>query len=800
MYLYSNISAALLFVETATPLETYAIYDAEGKEVSCPKLRCEQKEDVFVTTLDATALKPWSVNHPVLYTLEAAGKSVRFGHTSISTIQNKMILLNEKPIYLRGYIRGIIAHEHPNMTGKSDYEAALKNIRQAKKYGFNFVRFHSTIPSDDFLRAADELGLLVHLETGLTLRKVKDEQTGEIKKVLGGVGGELWNNTILRLRNHPSVAVICCGNELHNSAQYPEVVEAIRVGRELAPSKLFLDNCGWGEYDRTSADIFIQHMGYYLPYDYHNDMFTTDVIWRMNASAYQIPLTLESETGHGTARISRHCEPIRPTLSHEAMHYVDIPDYAAMEKKFDDFCEKVGPEYLEKHGITKPKYFAGLRKLIAQRGIEDIMPEYIAASRKTKLICTKIFLEKLRLSNLCGHEMLQFSDCLKYENKNGIVDFFDDDKGIDPEWMRSINDELVLVADFKEDRFYEDEPIEADIYASDFLEDPQIVGTLELTLEGKIIYTGEKFSLAGGLQKLVDLRLPVTPSGKPQARILGARFVSDSITVSNSWKIWTYPRVRPNTVPETDLTNQALADYLQKGTKKSDIYVTDTFNQKVFDKLESGNTVVLLYEYLAERNSWNVPGAIERFKPCIWDRGNNLGGILANPAVEAALGDDRYFDKNVQPLIDLGHKVNLDNWPCKVTEHVMGIDKPIRDRFRVSRDGVKDFVPEDTLRRFSHLFSMKVGNGTLVVCTFNLKNPENPVISNFLELLIDRTELFATDSAIAPEAFKEWLEKVNAEPFREEDRMNAFWQDDNEFPVEKVLFWEDLGLNLAAIK
>lgn len=797
MYIYSDVTAGLVYVETAEPVKNARVYDRNGTEVACPILRSRQRGEGYITTLDATNLKIWSVNNPVLYTMECDGESARFGHTSIRTVQNKMILLNEKPIYLRGYIRGIVAHEHPNMTGKSDYEAAVKNILQAKKYGFNIVRFHSTIPSDDFIRAADEYGMLIHLETGFKFKWLYDENNRPKKKVVESFGETLWEDTILRLRNHPSIAVFCIGNEMHNSAKYPEVAAMIEQGRQLAPTKIIMDNCGWGEYDRTTADMFIQHMGYYLPYAHHDDMFITDMLWKMDASAYDVPLTIESNDGQ--MRIARYCEPLKPVLSHEAMHYIDIPDYAALEKKFDDFCEKVGPEYLAAHDIKKPKYFAGLRKLIQQRGIEDIMPDYIAATRKMKLTCTKIFLEKLRLSKLCGHEMLQFSDCLKYENKNGIVDFFDDDKGIDPAWMRSINDELVLVADIKADRFYEDEPLEAEIYASDFLENAQIKGSLEIKLDDQVVYSGEHFSLAGGLQKLLDVKIPVEATGKPQARVLSVRFVSENIEVSNNWKVWTYPRVRPNTIPEMDLTKEGLANYLNQGTKKSELYVTDTFDQKVFDKLESGKTVVLFYEYLAERNTWNVQGAIERFKPCIWDRGSGLGGIVHNPAVEAALGDDKYFDKNVQPLLDVSHKVNLDNWPCKVTEHVIGIDKPVRDRYRASRDGVKDFVPEDTLRHFSHLFSVKIGNGTLIVCTFNVKNPTNPVVSNFLALLMDRTDAFSTDCSISTEEFKDWLVKVNEAGFREEDTMNRTWQNDK-LPVEKVLFWEDLNLNLAAIK
>ena len=50
------------------------------------------------------------------------------------------------------------------MTGGTAKDAAVKNIRQAKKFGFNLVRFHSTIPSDEFVEAADEEGLLIHME------------------------------------------------------------------------------------------------------------------------------------------------------------------------------------------------------------------------------------------------------------------------------------------------------------------------------------------------------------------------------------------------------------------------------------------------------------------------------------------------------------------------------------------------------------------------------------------------------------------------------------------------------------
>ena len=71
------------------------------------------------------------------------------------------------------------------------------------------------------------------------------------------------------------------------------------------------------------------------------------------------------------------------------------------------------------------------------------MPDYIASSMHFKKLSTKVFLETMRLSaKISGFEMLQFSDCFKYENKNGIVDCFDDDKDIDPEIFKQSNDSI----------------------------------------------------------------------------------------------------------------------------------------------------------------------------------------------------------------------------------------------------------------------------------------------------------------------------------------------------------------------
>ena len=437
-------------------------------------------------------------------------------------------------------------------------------------------------------------------------------------------------------------------------------------------------------------------------------------------------------------------------------------------------------------------------ELIARKGLTERMPEYRAGSMKWKLMAIKTYLEEMRLSPLCGYEMLQFSDCLKYENKNGIVDCFDDDKGIDWNWLRQMNDDLVLLADLNDETAYDDETLHASLYASDFLTRPEIRGDYKLWLDDELLYEGKDFVLAGGLQKLAELEISVKSCGAAQMRTLRAEFASAEITVKNEWTVWFYPRKKPAMLPTLKLSDGTLKTFLEQGTEASDLVVTDQLNEEVFADLAAGKHVVLFYEYKAERNIWQLPGALERFKPCIWDRGSNLGGLI-DEKLQGVFASDRFFDKNLQPLLEAGTKINLDTFPVAVSEFLSGIDKPVRDRMKGLISGVKDFIDADTLRKFSHLFSVKVGAGLLTVCTLNVTNPESPVVSNLLCTLVDSPALFATDCSMDAAQLRAYLEQVAAEGLRPEDVMNHFWEIDNKL-VEDTLFWEEVQVNLADLK
>jgi len=785
----SKVSAGLLVIESSCALKGLGIFDAAGRRVSAPVLSERSGNGEYAAVVDGRALKPWSPNHPELYFLKAEGVSQRFGCCELTTLDNRAVMLNGVPCFLRGYIRGITAHEHPNMTGGSLKEAAVKNIRQAKKYGFNLVRFHSTIPTPEFVEAADEEGMLIHMEIGYAYEYDK----GGNKKKLS-MDNLQWRETILRYRNHPSAAIFCIGNEMHKAGHHPEVRRLYDEGKRLAPSKLIMDNSGWGEFDRESSDIFSQHIAYYYPFKHHADMFDTDACWRMNGSAYDGAMEAEFSGPEVAVKVRREAVPLRPVLAHEAMHYIEVPDYAALNRKFDEFCAGVGKDYLEANGITKPRYLEKLPELIERKKLAAKLPDYVKGSQVFKKMAVKTYVERLRLSHLCGFEMLQFSDCLKYENKNGIVDFFDDDKYFDAKWMTSFNGDAALLADFGNETFFYDTPVVMKLFVSDFLEKPVQRGTVEVRINGEPVWMGKDVVLAGNLQKIAELTLDFKAKAAPEKVTVSASFRSDGVELENSWPLWLYPHAESSVPAELDLDDEDAKKFFSvPGAPTAGIFITDKLNDRVLSELEKGKHVFLLYHRDRAGNRYYLPGALERFKPCIWDRGSNLGGFVDSPELCRALAAERYFDANMQPLLEAAYKVDLDKCPLPVAEHISGIDKPVRDRMKALKQGIRDFIDDDTLRNFSHCFSVSADNGgVLTVCTLNFD--DSPVAENFFASLIGNAEAFKAEKTVPVAEVKKWFEESTAAGVCREDVMNHFWEIDNK-PVEDTLFWEEVGID-----
>ena len=139
-------------------------------EISIPELKIRQsftsnRNGVIEGMLTAKNLTLWSPENPKLYDIELKlGVSIlkdQIGFRTIET-QGKKILLNGKPIFLRGIS---IHEEKTNGGGRANCpEDAQKLLSMAKELGCNFVRLAHYPHNEYMVREAEKMGILVWSE------------------------------------------------------------------------------------------------------------------------------------------------------------------------------------------------------------------------------------------------------------------------------------------------------------------------------------------------------------------------------------------------------------------------------------------------------------------------------------------------------------------------------------------------------------------------------------------------------------------------------------------------------------
>ena len=242
---------------------------------------------------------------------------------------------------------------------------------------------------------------------------------------------------------------------------------------------------------------------------------------------------------------------------------------------------------------------------------------------------------------------------------------------------------------------------------------------------------------------------------------------------------------------------QFLKEYTAASAENSDVIVTDTLDQNLFNDLNNRKTVVLFYHRdKTNQEGFYLPGSLDRCKPCIWDRGSHLGAIAYADFVQKSLACDRYCGNEIFHLCNGGYKLNLDKFPCQVIELFSCVDKPVRDRMKGLVHKIKEFQVDDTLRNFCYLGALKVGDGTLIFSTVSTEKYQSPECANYFAGLLNHVEYIQPETGTDLETFFRY---ATESPVNKEDVMNHFWEIDNK-PVEDTLFWEATGIDLSKIK
>jgi beta-glucuronidase len=210
----------------------------EEATIEIPELKLKQKINVngdrVGFNFKISKLQLWSPEMPKLYQVIVSSKDDRvedkIGFRTIE-VQGKQILLNGKPVFLRG----ICIHEEIPRQGRRAYskQDALQLLGEAKELNCNMVRLAHYPHNENMTRTADSLGILVWSEIPVywTIEFTNDTVLQKAKKQL--------NEMITRDHNRASIIIWSVGNETPvNPSRTKFMSTLVQTARQLDSSRL----------------------------------------------------------------------------------------------------------------------------------------------------------------------------------------------------------------------------------------------------------------------------------------------------------------------------------------------------------------------------------------------------------------------------------------------------------------------------------------------------------------------------------------------------------------------------------
>ncbi len=255
--------------------------DLEGADVTLYINDCTSWPEVkeFTREMRFNETRPiyWDVDNPHLYyrTIEFDKDKVEI-YYAIRKIEIdddsdgiKRVFLNNKPIFLHGvlnqgyYKDGYLLPDDP-----SEYE---KDILRMKELGFNMLRMHVKVETEEFYYACDRLGMLVMQDMVNSGKYHFFKDT-----VLGTLGfrfkdecntynqrQQIWlehtMNTVKHLYNHPSIIIYTLFNEGWGQFDSDNIYTKVK---ELDPTRLIDSTSGW--FSRNKSDFDSRHVYFFL--------------------------------------------------------------------------------------------------------------------------------------------------------------------------------------------------------------------------------------------------------------------------------------------------------------------------------------------------------------------------------------------------------------------------------------------------------------------------------------------------------------------------------------------------------
>ena len=644
-------------------------YAVSLAKVSGPYLATSAETRVEIILPFGEGAKHWDEFSPSLYELtvtisaESNGrtfsdqKSGSFGLREF-VADGRDFRLNGRKVFLRGHQDNCI---HP-LTGYPpmgrDYW--VKFLKKYQDYGLNHVRFHSWCPPEAAFDAADQLGMIVQVESPMW------DDYGEVGKLPDRAGFIRYEmeRILDAYGNHPSFCMFSVGNELGPGTEFylQYLVEVLR------------DRDNRHLYTCASAPASNQR----------NDDFAVGANGVTGDWACSLTDTcfrgLPRWNGQNNLDFRNDILDFKcPVISHEIGQHTSYPNY---------YTWFIPDKYT---GHLEARYINTFRRQFEMYHSAERGHAFAKASGALQLLLYKAELEvNLRTPNLSGYHLNGLSD---YPGEGvaliGVLDAMMESKGIvTPEEFRQFNSETVPLVRLPRQNMRSGESIEAiaevrhhgphDLLASDW--------RWSITDQsGKELKGGSFIGVhvpTGGLAALGTVRANIPELKKAEELTLTLSLEGGA--AKNSWRFWVYPE-------------------LGSVNPSQGVLLSTEWNQEVRDALQSGRSVLLTPSRESVRHA-----AKAKFWTEFWSHGESVGsmGIYCDPKhpALAQFPTRSHSDWQWYDLLTGSYVININSLPFEFEPVVQMIDF-----FKTSY-------------RLSLVMEARVGKGRLLVSTLNLGN------------------------------------------------------------------------------
>ncbi|MBQ6824665.1 MAG: hypothetical protein IJP27_08415 [Clostridia bacterium] len=493
-------------------------------------------------SFSAEGLEHWSPACPRLYELEVLGRRHRFGIRRL-TAEGQGLFLNGKPYYFRG----ICEHCYHPLTvhPTRDKRYYRQVIRTLKALGFNSIRFHTYIPMVEYMEAADELGMLMELETpnNTTLAE--------------------WREIVTMARRYTAPVLYSSGNEMTIDDAYTDHLRQCAALVHCETDSLFSPMSAMRgiEYRLEGFPTVSE------PFEHNPEGLAALGAFSDVYNSFSLRLTSYCNNDADSKVLSeRNAVYGKPLLSHEICIQGTYADLSLKDR-------------YRGSRIGETELFTSVERHLAQKGLLSRAPLYYRNSARWQQLLRKHCFETVRRSaGFAGYDFLgdidthwhTFGYCVGMMNE-----FYELKAGETAENVRRYNSDTVLLCDLPYGRnFKAGAQVNFPLFVSHFGEALKNA-RLELRLsseEGVLVRrTARVDAPDGAVTELAAFSCRLPKAEKPLRLTLTATLSGGRTHAENQWELYVFPKVKakqhPNVAVLEDPDLATLVKTLKQGKR-----------------------------------------------------------------------------------------------------------------------------------------------------------------------------------------------------------------------------------------